>query len=559
MIHSVNWRTAMAASAAVVAACMTAACGAQPSAATAPSDSVVIMPSAIEAHIRFLADDLLEGRGTATRGHELSAKYVASAFEGLGLEPAGTANSYFQPVPMFRMTMVDSKSSLSFTRNGQKTTLEYGKDYVNDFLFETAASLTAPVVFAGFGVTAPELQRDDYAGVDARGKIVALLLGSPPSFSADQRAYYSERRVRAQNALDHGAVGILFIRTPEFEKRLPWRMAVGRAKAPALSWTDEAGRPRLQPELRGRAMLSGEGAAKLFAGAPHSLAEVLEAAAAGRSQSFELPVQASFRTVSRRERTASPNVAAVLRGSDPKLRDEYIVVSAHLDHVGVGEPVNGDSIYNGAYDNASGIAAVLEMANAFARLPTPPRRSVLFLAVTAEEMGLQGSDYFARNPTVPIDRIVANVNLDMFLMLYPLKDIVGFAAEHSSLGSTLEKAAGRLGITVSPDPIPEEVVLTRSDQYSFIQQGVPAVMLNPGQQTTDPAIDAAEVSTLWRRERYHQPGDDMSQQMDFDSGARFAQLNFLLTWMIAQEDKTPSWNPGDFFGEKYGRDRSAGR
>jgi hypothetical protein len=512
-----------------------------------------IRPNAIRAHMRFLADDLLEGRGTGTRGYELAAKYVATAFEGLGLEPAGKGDSYFQPVPLLRTSTVGSKSVLTLTRNGKKTTLEYGKDYVNDAVFEMESSLTAPVVFAGYGVTAPELQRDDYAGIDARGKIVALLLGSPPAFTADQKAYYSDRRVRASNAIAHGAVGLFFIRTPDFSKRMSWRMAVGRSKAPSFTWTDEAGTPRFRRELRGRAMFSDEGAAKLFAGAPHSLAEVLEAAAASRTLSFELPVQATLRTVTQRERTESPNVAAVLRGSDPKLRDEYIVVSAHLDHVGIGEPVNGDSIHNGAYDNASGIAVLLEMANAFTRLPAPPRRSVLFLAVTAEEMGLQGSDYFARNPTVPIDRIVANVNLDMFLMLYPLKDVVAFAAEHTSLGPTLEKAAARLGIMVSPDPIPDEVFLTRSDQYSFIQRGVPAIILSAGEQTTDPAIDAAAVSAQWRREKYHQPGDDMNQPIDFESGARFAQLNFLLTWMVAQDDKAPSWNPGDFFGEKFTR------
>lgn len=183
----------------------------------------------------------------------------------------------------------------------------------------------------------------------------------------------------------------------------------------------------------------------------------------------------------------------------------------------------------------------------------PPRRSVLFLAVTAEELGLQGSDYFARNPTVPIDRIVANVNMDMFLMLYPLKDVVGYGTEHSSLGPALEKAAGRLGITVSPDPIPDEVFFIRSDQYSFIQRGIPAVALASGEQTTNPAIDTAAVSTQWRREKYHRPGDDMSQPIDFDSGMRFTQLNFLLTWRVAQDDKAPSWNPGDFFGEKFAR------
>jgi Peptidase family M28/PA domain len=517
-----------------------------------------IRPQAIRAHMRFLADDLLEGRKTATRGHELAAKYVASAFEGLGFEPAGTGNTYFQPVPMLRMTMDESRTSLVLERNGRKTSLVYGKDYIGSFIAEAESSVSAPLIYVGSGTTAPELKHDDYAGVDARGKIVVLAIGAPPSFPPDQRAYYTDRQVLIQNAQAHGAVGALFLATPELQRRMSWEVAVRASRSLAMTWRDEAGRPHDRPtEIRGMAVLGPDGAAKLFAGAPHSLDEAFKAAAAGRPLNFDLPGRATLRTVSRCEPIESPNVAAVLRGSDPTLRDEYIVVSAHLDHIGVGDPVEGDSIYNGAYDNASGIAVLLEMAEAFTHLPSPPRRSVLFLAVTAEEVGLQGSDYFARHPTVPSGRIVANVNLDMFLMLYPLKDVIAFGAEHSSLASTLKQAAGRLGIEVSPDPAPEEVIFTRSDQYSFVQQGVPAVFLTAGQQTTDPAIDSVAAWSRWLGERYHKPSDDMNQPIDFESGARFARLNFLLTWLVAQEDKSPSWNPGDFFGETFGRGNTA--
>ncbi|HEX6899729.1 MAG TPA: M28 family peptidase [Thermoanaerobaculia bacterium] len=519
-----------------------------------------IRPQAIRAHMRFLADDLLEGRKTATRGHELAAKYVASAFERLGLEPTGTENTYFQPVPMLRMTMEESRTSIVLERKGRKTKLVYGKDYIGSFLAETESSVSAPLIYVGSGTTAPELKHDDYAGVDARGKIVVITIGAPPAFPPDQKAYYGERQVLIENARAHGAVGALFLVTPEFLQRVPWELALRASRSMALTWRDEAGRPRDRPaEIRGMAVLNPEGAAKLFAGAPHSLDEVFKAAAAGQPLAFALPGRATLRMVSRREPLESPNVAAVLRGSDPRLRDEYVVVSAHLDHIGVGDPVEGDATYNGAYDNASGIAVLLEMADALTRLPTPPRRSVLFLAVTAEEVGLQGSDYFARHPTVPSGGIVANVNLDMFLMLYPLKDVIAFGAEHSSLDATLKRAAGRLGIAVSPDPVPEEVIFTRSDQYSFVQQGIPAVFLTVGQQTTDPAIDAPALWGQWMRERYHKPNDDMNQPIDFESGARFAQLNFLLTWMVAQEDQPPSWNPGDFFGETFGEKRGKAR
>ncbi len=510
-----------------------------------------IRPQAIRAHMRFLADDLLEGRKTATRGYDIAARYVAARFEELGLEPAGAAGSWFQPVPMLQMTTLGGESSLTLLRDGREVELELGPDFIVRAAQEETA-LSAPVVFAGFGVTAPELGYDDYEGLDVRGKIVAILVGSPATFPSDQRAYYSDRFVQARNAADRGAVGMLGIYTPEREKRMSWEAVRTHVNWPSSTWVDEEGKPR--SSILPGAGLSLKGAKELFAGAPRPIEEIYKAAETGRPPTFELPVRVSLRIVGRGKRVESPNVAAVLRGSDPRLKDEYVVLSAHLDHVGMEEPTSagGDIIYNGAYDNASGIAVMLEVANAFTRLPAP-RRSVLFLAVTGEEEGLNGSDYFARHPPVPIDRIVANTNLDMFLMLYPLRDVVAFGAEHSSLDRVVREAAGRLGIEVSPDPFPEEVLFIRSDHYSFVQQGVPSIFLTVGLKSADPAVDGKALWGKWMKEVYHKPGDDMSQAIDFGSGVQFAKLNFLISYRVAQDEKPPSWNPGDFFGDKFGR------
>jgi hypothetical protein len=528
---------------------------------SSPSDVEVepalasIRPQAIQAHMRFLADDLLEGRGTASRGYDLAARYVAAVFEGEGLEPAGTGNSFFQPVPLKRTTTVEGECSLALLREGRRSELKRGEDFVAaaDGLVEPDSSVTAPVAFVGFGVTAPESGYDDYAGIDVRGKVIAFLMGTPTSLAPHQRAYYAESLVKVGNAASRGAAGILVIMPPEMEKRISWELFTQVAAAPRLGWLDEKGRERFHfPEMRGYAYLSRKGAEELFRGAPRSLAEVFATAEANRPQSFDLPVQVSLRVVGRHERTESANVAAVLRGSDPRLREEYVLLTGHLDGLGINDPVGGDSIYNGAYDNASGIAILLEVAKALARLPKAPRRSVLFLVLTGEEEGMQGSDFYAQHPTVPIDRIVANINLDMVMMLHPLKDIIAFGAEHSSLGRVAEEAAGRLGITLSPDPIPEEVRMVRSDHYSFVRQGVPAIFLTSGFQT-ESADGGLAIFEKWRQERYHQPGDDLGQTFDFEAGARFARVNFLITWLVAQEEKRPGWNAGDFFGEKFAR------
>ena len=543
----------------LAAVCALALAGAAPVRPADPPEAEMeralarIRPEAVRAHMRFLADDLLEGRGTGTRGYELAAKYVAARFEALGLAPAGAGGSYFQPVPFLRITTVAAKCSLALIRDGKRTELKYGEDYLfpTGSLAGTDTQVTAPLVFAGFGVSAPELGYDDFADLDIRGKIVVTLSGAPTTFPPDQRAYYSVPQIKTDAALSRGALAVLGVMTPATVRRVPWKDLVHYVETPGYQWVTETGIPyRARPQARGFGVLSQPAAESLFTAAPHSLDEVFKAAETGRPQSFSLPVQASFHTVSEHERAESPNVAALLRGSDPRLRDEVVVLTAHLDHLGIGKPVGGDSIYNGAYDNASGVASLLEMANAFASLPTPPRRSVLFLAVTGEEHRLQGSEYFVHHPTVPRDKIVADINVDMFLMLHPLRDVIAFGAEHSSLGQTTAQAARRLGLAVSPDPAPEQVTFIRSDQFSFILEGIPSVFLNSGALSDDPAGGGPAI-VQWLRTTYHQPSDDMSQTFDFEAGAKFVRMNFLIGYLVAQADEAPRWNPGDFFAEKH--------
>jgi hypothetical protein len=514
----------------------------------------VVSPAALEAHMHFLADDSLRGRGTGTPGYDLAARCVAACFSEFDLEPAGT-HGYMQPVPLRRARAVQGSTLVLDGTTGRRE-LTADRDYVvvPDFL-RPRVEVTAPVVLVGFGVTAPSRGYDDYRSVDARGKIVGLLTGAPSSFPPTERAHYATPRVKSQNAVRHGAVGVLIVRTRD--QTFPWDRLVRQARAGAMRWLDRRGEPHdVFPELRGIALLSVSGAGALLEGAPRSHAEVLTAAEKGTPPAFNLQARAMILTTSVHEGLESPNVAGLLRGSDPRLRDEVVVYTAHLDHLGVGEPVGGDSIYNGALDNASGSAALLEVARAFAQLPMPPRRSVLFLAVTAEEMGLLGSDYFAEHPTVPIERIVANVNLDGLAILYPLREMVPLGAEHSTLDATVKRAANQMAVELGPDPFPQEVFFVRSDQYSFVRRGVPSLFLFMGLRS-DSGVDAPARFREWLRTRYHTPQDDLGQPMDLEAGARHAQLTVLVGREIANAAEKPAWKAGDFFGRTFGRGRTS--
>jgi hypothetical protein len=511
-----------------------------------------VSPARLEEHIRYLASDRLAGRGTGTPGYDSAARYVAGHFAALGLDSAGT-EGYFQPVPFRRALAVEGSSLVLIGRSGRRALAPY-RDYVPGPNFVAPhAEVTAPLVFAGFGATAPDRGYDDYRGVDAKGKIVVLLTGGPPSFPPAERAHYATARMKRENAVSRGAVGILVVRTRD--QTFPWDRLVRQSRGGDMRWLDRNGAPAdVSPALRGVATLSDSAAAYLFEAAPQSLSEVLTAAEAGKPPAFDLPVRASLRTVSVHDRLESSNVAGLLHGSDPRMRGEVVVYTAHLDHLGIGEPVQGDSIYNGALDNASGSAAMLEVARAFTSLAKPPRRSVLFLAVTGEEEGLLGSDYFAEHPTVPMERIVANVNLDGLAILYPFREMVAFGADHSTLDSTVTRVARRLGVTLAPDPFPQEVFFVRSDQYSFVRHGVPSLFPFMGMRS-DSGVDAPARFKEWLATRYHTPQDDLGQPMDFEAGAKHAQLGFLVGLEIANADERPAWKKGDFFERTFGRKR----
>jgi peptidase M28-like protein len=511
-----------------------------------------VSPTALETHIRFLADDSLQGRGTGTPGYDIAARYVAACYFQLGLKPAGT-RGYLQPVP-FRSGRTIDGSTLVLERDGGTRKLLLGRDYVPfSDLLRREVEVSGPLVFVGFGVSAPERGYDDYQTVNARGKIVAFVHGGPASFPSTERAHYSSLRAKFANAVRHGAVGVLILWTRD--QAAPWEAIVNDLQGGIIAWLNQQGEPDgVFPELRGKAVLSDSTAQALFEGAPRSYAEILTAAKGGTLPAFDLPVRATIRTVTLHQLTESPNVAALLRGSDPRLRNEVVVYTAHLDHLGVGNPVKGDSIYNGALDNASGSAALLEVARAFVRLPHQPRRSVLFVAVTGEEKGLLGSDYYVQHPTIPLESIIANLNIDGLAIIYPLRQVVPMGAEHSTLAAVVKRVAPRLPIELGPDPFPEEVSFVRSDQYSFVRRGVPSLFLDMGLKS-DSGVNAADRLNEWVRTRYHTPQDDLSQPMDLVSGARHAQFNFLVGLEIANADEKPAWNPGDFFGRTFGRQR----
>jgi hypothetical protein len=523
---------------------------------SADEASAAIRPEAIRADMQFLADDLLEGRGTGTRGHEIAAKFMASEFEAMGLEPAGDNGSYYQSVPLRAIEPDQGRTTLSLSRGGKERVLIFGRDFIS--LVDpgrTEVSVEAPVVYVGFGVKAPEQSYDDYAGIDAKGKIVAFVPGAPPQFEPTMRAHYSSGAMKAANAAAHGAVGAIVLDSPAIEQIHPFKERVSDLAFPDMRWLDTKGQPNdYFPELRGAVFLSMEATAGVFQGSGKSPEEIFAAAKEGKPSSMVLPVVAKINAVSKYRDLRSPNVVGRVSGSDPKLRDEFVVYSAHLDHLGIGQPVNGDRIYNGALDNASGSACLLEIARAYSKMQPHPRRSILFVSVTAEEAGLLGSDYFAHYPTVPKNRLIADINIDGNLaLLWPIEDVVARGSEHSTLGLTVQEAAARLSLDVSPDPFPELVFFIRSDQYSFVKQGIPSVFPSAGTKSSDPNIKPQQIITKWRQTTYHKPQDDMSQPFDFESGAKYARYNFFLGYLVAQKTEKPAWNPGDFFGEHYGK------
>ncbi len=492
-------------------------------------------------HVQFLADDKLEGRDTGSEGYRKAAEYVAERFRRAGLKPAG-AGGYFQPVKFRSRRILEEQSSLTLVRGGKEERLVLGEDAYFSLRVDPAAELEAPLVFAGYGLVIPELKHDDLAGLDVRGKLVVHFTGAPTGIPGPLAAHYQSGRERSKFLKAAGAVGVLAIQNPRGTD-VPWARATLNRTRPSMSLDDPA-----LDESAGQKLavtVNAERAEKLFAASGHSFKELLALAVAGKPlPSFALPAALRARARVERRDAECRNVVGVLPGADPKLRDEYVVLSAHLDHVGVGNPIQGDGIYNGAMDNASGVAALLEIAESLAESKTRFRRSLLFVALTGEEKGLLGSRYFTAHPTVPIHSMVADLNMDMFMPLFPLRILTAFGSEESDLGPILKSVLAPLSIQLQTDPEPERNRFIRSDQYNFIRRGIPALAFKVGYEKGSPE---AEIARKWIRDRYHSPSDDLHQPVSLSAAGDFIKVLRLLAEAVADRNERPRWNPNSFF------------
>ncbi len=508
-------------------------------------------PEILEGHVRFLADDRLRGREPGTAGYDAAAEYVAGHFAVLALEPAGDDGSYLQSVPL-HISRRDSDAARMAVHWGERTEpLVSLQDFVLDAQpGHATSSLRAPLVFVGHGIDAPELGIDDYAGVDVAGKVVVTLVGAPTRLTADMKAHLGREETKKRTAAARGAIGALRVYPTGSDQRDPFTRVARGSGAGSMTWKSPDGRGHtVAPGVQVGGLISQQAATRMLEAGGLSLAELSRAAAAGDSASAELPIEASISQRTTYEGFESPNVVALLPGRDPSLRDEHVVITAHLDHVGVGRPDGGgDDIYNGAGDNASGTAVLLEMARVLAA--APPRRSVIFVAATAEERGLVGSDYFVHNPPVPVDAIVANINLDSGVFLYDFEDIIPFGTGYSTLGENVRRVAARLELGVGDDPLPEEALFTRSDHYRFVQQGIPSMFFMCGMTARDPSVDGLAELRGYVANHLHKPSDEIELPWDWQGAARYAHFVAEVTRDVADATQRPAWLPGNVFGRR---------
>ncbi|MCP3142351.1 M28 family metallopeptidase [Pyxidicoccus xibeiensis] len=490
-------------------------------------------------HVQYLASDALEGRDTGSEGYRKASAYVAEQLQALGVQP-GAGGGYLQEIDLVSRRLVEERSGVTLVRDGQETPLVLGQDAIISPRAGETGTVDAPMVFVGYGLSIPEAGHDDFADMDLKGKVAVFLYGGPASISGPLRAHSASSAERVKALLKAGAVGTVLIQNPK-QQEVPWSRVAGARHQPAMQFADAA--LNEDKGMRVAVTFNPEHSEKLFAGSPHGYKALIALSDANKPlPRFELPTRLKARVEFVNAPVKSANVVGVLPGSDAALAKEYVVLSAHLDHVGVGAPVNGDNLYNGAMDNATGVAAVLEVARALQA--ARPRRSVLFTLVTGEEKGLLGSRYFAARPTVPGEQLVANFNLDMFLPLFVFNSVVGYGADESSLGGSLAKVAAAHGVKSLKDHEPHRMLFIRSDQYAFIRQGVPALSFKFGYV---PGTPEERVFKAWYTERYHAPSDDLAQPMDKQGAVEFVRMLSDLTRTVADAPERPRWNPDSFF------------
>jgi hypothetical protein len=512
-----------------------------------------VKPADLKAHVAYLADDKLLGRLPGTPGYQLAVDYVTAQLKALGVQPAGEKGSYTQTVRLRRAFVQPGASFRLEAGKAAPMPFTAGQDYV---LYPNPASasvdLRASLAFAGYGISAPELNYDDYEGLDVQGKLVVIVRGAPRSFPSTIAAASQDIGSLLKTARQHGAVGVLLAPAkfnpkaslPHFDKGVCSVLGPDGQVQVSRSYVPGGG-----IQLCG--YVSAATFQRLLGTAALDTGKVLTALRGGKPAPAELrgTVAVAFR--SRYQDFDSYNVVGKITGADPALRADYVVHSAHLDHLGVGVPVKGDSIYNGAHDNATGVAAVLEIARVYSQLKDKPKRSLLFVLLTGEELGLLGSAYFAAHPTVPNGSMVADLNCDMPTLIAPLLSVVALGSGHSTLAEPVAKAAAYLGIALEADPEPEQNRFIRSDQFSFVTQGIPALHVKYGNKTADGRNNLTAQVQPWRTATYHQPQDDINGQFDFEAGRKYVQLYTLISYQVAQAPRRPLWNKGDFFGQRY--------
>ncbi|HYO74320.1 MAG TPA: M28 family metallopeptidase [Archangium sp.] len=492
-------------------------------------------------HVEYLASDAMEGRDTGSEGYRKAAAYVSEQLAAAGVKP-GAGESYLQEVELVSRRLVEERSRLALVRGGKETRLTLGKEAIISSRMGEAGSVDAPMVFVGYGLSIPEAGHDDFAGVDLQGKIAVVLQGGPEKISGALRAHHGSTSERVKALKQAGAVGLVMLQNPKLVE-VPWERAAGARKHPSMMFAD----PSLNEDqgMKLSVVVNVAHAQKLLTGAPHTYESLVALANADKPlPKFELPTRLKAEVAFETSPVKAANVVGVLPGSDPKLAGEYVVISAHLDHMGIGEPIKGDRIYNGAMDNASGVAAVLEVARALQASAQKPKRSVLFALVMGEEKGLLGSKYFAARPTVPASGLLADFNMDMFLPLVPFTHVVAYGQEESTLGVSLKQVAAAHGVTVLPDPQPNRMGFVRSDQYAFIRRGVPALAFKFG---AEPGTQEEKTLRGWYLERYHAPSDDLAQPVNKEGAAKFVRMLADLARTVADAPERPRWNDTSFF------------
>jgi Zn-dependent M28 family amino/carboxypeptidase len=533
----------------ILSACSAAFLAAQTQRQDKPAPAAAIDAEKIRAHVKFLSSDLLEGRGMGQRGSDIAAEYIATQFALDGLKPAGDQGTYFQEVPMVSVTTLPDITLSLVPKNGEPLQLKNLDDFViHNETQKEVADIDAPIVFIGYGITAPEYKWDDYKGVDLKGKVALLFVNEPTSddpkfFKGKALTYYGRWTYKFEETARHGAVATLIIHRRDLAS-YGWEV-VRNSNGKDKSYLRLDGTPMLQ----GASWIQLDVAKKLAAMSQMDIDKMFQQAQSRDFKPVELPVRLKAHVVSTVRPFNSRNVLAMLPGSDANRRDETVMYTAHYDHLGIDTSAKGDNIYNGAVDNATGCGILLELARAWSQSGRQlPPRSILFAAVTGEEQGLLGSEFLGKHSATPVGRVTLDLNYDAIAPIGDPEEIEVSGAERTTFYPQVEKTAQKYGLAIRPDALPEAGHYYRSDHFSLARVGIPSFSISEGMKFKghDEAWGRAQARD-YVEHRYHQPSDEYRPEMDFTGLAKVAQFGYDLGLQAASQPALIQWQAGDEF------------